>query len=553
MGGTIKERTLFKKIHLGLGAKFAFLVAGILSITLTLSSAVFIRSQHTMHHGHLMEKGEAVGRFASIIAMEAMLSYDFATIDILVKQITQQKDMVYSAMFDNTGRALSSHISLKNGLLGEIGRTLDGDDPRHAINTLKERSDIMHIAFPVTADRIRFGTVVVGMSTKRFTAQSRKVLVTQSIANIAIIIFLSASIYIVFRFSALRPIKNLASGSERVAAGKLNEPVTVYANDELGYLSETFNSMMKTIDSNLTEVTHHREHLEKEVTQRTAALEKANMLLMTEVIERERAEDELKEYAEKLKQSNKELEGFLFIASHDLQEPLRKMALFGRQLKSLYGKEIGDKGRMYLERMQKAATRIQDLINDLMTFSQVTTMAQPFVPVALDSVVWDVLDDLQQRIQQTKGRVEVGEFTTIDADPLQMRQLLRNLIENALKFHRKEEPPMVTTQSRILNGEARGETGSVAGDDGLCEITVEDNGIGFDEKYKDRIFGVFQHLHDLNDYGGTGAGLAICRKIVDRHGGTITATSAPGQGATFIVRLPVKHPKGEQWISTENA
>jgi len=228
------------------------------------------------------------------------------------------------------------------------------------------------------------------------------------------------------------------------------------------------------------------------------------------------------------------------------------MAVFGRQLKTVYGNEIGDKGRSYLDRMQKAAARIQNLIADLLTFSRITTMAQPFIPVSLTAAAQEVIVELEPRIQEAGGQVTVGEMQTIDADPLQIRQLLAHVVGNALKFRKEEESSVIIIKSQVLQGDGRSMRENAPGS-GICEITVADNGIGFDDKFKDRIFGVFQHLHDLNDYGGTGAGLAICRKIVERHGGTITAQSAPGQGATFIIRLPVTQPKGEQWIGEQNA
>jgi signal transduction histidine kinase len=185
--------------------------------------------------------------------------------------------------------------------------------------------------------------------------------------------------------------------------------------------------------------------------------------------------------------------------------------------------------------MQAAAHRMHVLINDLLTFSRVTSKAQPFVPVDLGRVAREVLTDLEVRIQQTGGRVETGDLPTIDADPLQMRQLLQNLVGNALKFHRPDEPPVVRV------------TAAVEGDGGRpqARLVVEDNGIGFDMKYLDRIFTPFQRLHGRTEYEGTGMGLAVCRRIVERHGGTLRAESVPGQGARFTALLPVHQTRGE--------
>jgi len=251
-----------------------------------------------------------------------------------------------------------------------------------------------------------------------------------------------------------------------------------------------------------------------------------------------------------LARSNAELEQFAFVASHDLQEPLRKIQAFGDRLKTKCDEARLEQGRDYLERMQAAAARMQTLINDLLTFSRVISRTEPFAPVNLMTITREVLGDLEVRIEKSHARVEVGELPTIDADAIQIRQLMQNLIGNALKFQPQGATPLVKVQGRILvQPSARGNTafftrkqtegGEVAVGEDFCELTVVDNGIGFDEKYLEKIFAVFTRLHGRQDYEGTGIGLAVCRRIVDRHGGTITACSKPGEGATFIVLLPV--------------
>lgn len=247
--------------------------------------------------------------------------------------------------------------------------------------------------------------------------------------------------------------------------------------------------------------------------------------------------------SQELARSNTELQQFASVASHDLQEPLRKIQAFGNRLKTVYGDTLDQQGRDYLERMQNAAGRMQNLIDDLLTLSRITTRAQPFVLVNLAEVTQEVLSDLEVRLQQTGGCVEVGELPTIEADLVQMRQLLQNLISNALKFHQPHSSPQVKIYSQLLNQE-RLPVDGLAGAE-FCQIIVEDNGIGFDEKYLDRIFNVFQRLHSRSEYEGTGMGLTICRKIAERHHGSITATSQPGYGASFMVTLPIKHPRGE--------
>jgi light-regulated signal transduction histidine kinase (bacteriophytochrome) len=196
--------------------------------------------------------------------------------------------------------------------------------------------------------------------------------------------------------------------------------------------------------------------------------------------------------------------------------------------------------------MNSAAERMQILIKDLLTFSRVTSKAQPFVEVDLQVVAKEVLSDLETTIERLNAKVELLELPMIEADPLQMRQLLQNLIGNGLKFHIKDQIPVVKVYSETINKPHRVLRGKFPNQD-FCKVVVEDNGIGFDDKYSDRIFAVFQRLHGRSEYEGTGVGLAICRKIVERHGGTITAESAPGKGAKFIFTIPLKQHKLEKY------
>ena len=246
------------------------------------------------------------------------------------------------------------------------------------------------------------------------------------------------------------------------------------------------------------------------------------------------SEEKLRQFTVQLERSNHELQDFAYVASHDLQEPLRKIVVFGERLKEKNLESVGKDAVDYLDRMQKAAGRMQILINDLLTFSRVTSKAQPFAPVNLAEVAKGVVEDLEGRIELVKGRVELGTLPVIDAEPLQMRQLLQNLIGNALKFRRPEEPPVVKVAAEVIPD-------PVMPEKRLCRLTISDNCIGFDEKYLDRIFNVFQRLHTRNEYEGTGMGLAIVRKIALHHGGDITAKSKPGEGSTFILTVPAAH------------
>ena len=249
-------------------------------------------------------------------------------------------------------------------------------------------------------------------------------------------------------------------------------------------------------------------------------------LVYRSISREEKVRSELKEYTAKLEQSNQALRDFASIASHDLQEPLRKVTSFSNMLQSNYESALDDRGREYLKRICGATERMQSLIVALLEYSRISTRGEPFKDVALTPLVEEVIGDLEVSIARTGGKVEVGNLPPVKGDPMQMRQLFQNLIGNSLKFSKEGEKPVVKVRCTKSDGPN-------------CHILVEDNGIGFEQEFADKIFAPFQRLHGRSSpYPGTGMGLAICKKIVERHGGSISAKSRPGNGATFIIELP---------------
>lgn len=283
-----------------------------------------------------------------------------------------------------------------------------------------------------------------------------------------------------------------------------------------------------------------------------------------------RTEQELERKAHELERSNAELERFAFVASHDLQEPLRKIRTFGDRLVTRYGDTLGDDGREKLSIVVKASERMQTLIDDLLHYSRLSTVAEAYQTVNLERLAEEVLSDLQVSIERKNAVVTAEPLPVrIDIIPGQVRQLLQNLIGNALKFHKEGEPPVVSitcctvsasavlseVKASALHDKAK-DANAVRTDGGavhplLAEpvaaeyyrIAVRDGGIGFDESYREQIFAPFQRLHNRSKYEGTGIGLAICKKVADNHRGYIVVHSAPGEGAEFAVFLPVQQPE----------
>ena len=252
------------------------------------------------------------------------------------------------------------------------------------------------------------------------------------------------------------------------------------------------------------------------------------LTVITDISERVWAEVALKRNAIELERSNQDLERFAYISSHDLQEPLRKIQAFGDRLRSKYGDTLEESGIDYLLRIQEAARRGQEMVEDLLVYSRVSTRGDDFDVINLNQVVLEVLEELKNSIELSAAKVSAGVLPTISADPSQMRQLLHHLIDNAIKFQRPEEHPLI----RIFGEEK---------DQDHVILSVSDNGIGFEEQYLEKIFQPFQRLHGRQEYTGSGIGLAICHKIVERHDGSITASSVQGKGSTFSITLPIRN------------
>jgi signal transduction histidine kinase len=231
----------------------------------------------------------------------------------------------------------------------------------------------------------------------------------------------------------------------------------------------------------------------------------------------ERQDKSLQTFNQELERSNQELEKFAYVASHDLQEPLRKVQAFSDRLSKKYQDLLDADGKLYIERIQDASQRMRILIQDLLAYSRIKTQGQAFESVDLNKIVRGVMSDLEVRLEESQGKVELSPLPIIQADPLQMRQIFQNLIGNALKFKKPDVPPIVKIYTDNQN------------------IIVADNGIGFEAQYAERIFEVFQRLHGRGDYEGTGIGLSIVRKILERHGGSVRAESSPGDGAKFTL------------------
>jgi signal transduction histidine kinase len=283
-----------------------------------------------------------------------------------------------------------------------------------------------------------------------------------------------------------------------------------------------------------------------------------NKNLQIEVQERKMSEEKIKELNRqlleniaRLESANKDLDRFAFMASHDLQEPLRKIRIFSDLLFVKYKDILDEDGKMNIVRIQGAAERMQALIKDILTFSKISIEKGTFVKTSLNSVIDEVLNELEGQMLEKNAKIIVDKLPMLHVNPGLIRPLFYNLISNALKYCKKNISPVVNIHSEMPN--AVPEANTKPGEYRFCRIYVQDNGIGFDQKYSEEIFGMFKRLHLNSEYEGTGIGLALCKKIVEEHNGYISAKSKLNEGSTFVISLPVKQPNANAAIVAQEA
>lgn len=300
--------------------------------------------------------------------------------------------------------------------------------------------------------------------------------------------------------SISRPIKRLSEGAAEIGSGKLDIKLGIDQKDEIGRLSRSFEKMTRDLKA----ITASRDELNKEID------------------ERKKAEGALLKTTDELSRSNRDLEQFAYVASHDLQEPLRAVAGFMGLLKNQYHDAMDATAKEYIDFAAEGAERMQTLIHDLLAYSRVGTKGGTFGPLRMKDAFDNAIKNFKTIIDETGASVTCGELPMVNADASQMTQLLQNLIGNAIKFHGPKKPEIT------INAELKG---------GQWVLSVADNGIGIEPQYFERIFLIFQRLHGRAQYKGTGIGLAVCKRIVERHGGSIWVESKPGQGSIFYFTL----------------
>ncbi len=466
-------------------------------VTLIVSSTFFVYNDLKIFKKNLLVNLTALAGTVGANSRSAVYFEDKETAAEILSSLKEDPQIQYAIIYDSDGN---------------IFVTYDG---KNSSNQLSQRKDdIFHffkegaleLKRPIILKGNKIGDIHISADLNQYNA-----IIEKYFLIVGLVLLSTFGIAIVLSFGLQKflskPIQTLAKAINEISnKNDYSIRVNHQYQDEIGELYFGFNQMISQIEKRDIELTL------------------TNSALKKEVEERGRAENNLKVYSEKLKRSNQELQDFATIASHDLQEPLRKIITFGDRITTEIT-EVDEKGKHYIARMQNASDRMKKFINDLLEYSKIESKARPFKREDLNKIFSTAMENLEIQISKSQAQVICENLPTLEVDSFQILQLFQNLISNALKYKKTNDHPVIKIYARLIEPD-------------LWEIIVEDNGIGFDIKYLDRVFKPFERLHGKSDYEGSGMGLTICKKIIIRHGGSITASSILGEGATFKFTLP---------------
>lgn len=466
-------------------------------VTLIVSSTFFVYNDLKIFKKNLLVNLTALAGTVGANSRSAVYFEDKETAAEILSSLKEDPQIQYAIIYDSDGN---------------IFVTYDG---KNSSNQLSQRKDdIFHffkegaleLKRPIILKGNKIGDIHISADLNQYNA-----IIEKYFLIVGLVLLSTFGIAIVLSFGLQKflskPIQTLAKAINEISnKNDYSIRVNHQYQDEIGELYFGFNQMISQIEKRDIELTL------------------TNSALKKEVEERGRAENNLKVYSEKLKRSNQELQDFATIASHDLQEPLRKIITFGDRIAKEFP-ETNERGNDYIERMQKASERMKKFINDLLEYSKIESKANPFKREDLNNIFSDAMESLEFQITESQAQISCDSLPTLEVDSFQIHQLFQNLIGNAIKYKKENDPPVIQINACSIGN-------------GLWEIVVKDNGIGIDSEYLERIFKPFERLHGKNEYEGSGMGLTICRKIANRHGGNISASSVPQKGSTFRITLP---------------
>ena len=496
-----------------------------LMMLLTCSVALLLAGLAFVGYDLLMAR-RALTRETTILAdvlgnnSTAALSFNApTTAEEMLSALKTQPHIVTACLYDRSGRVFA--IYARPQATAHIPAQVENRRPQFESNRLS-------LFRPIRLSNKLVGTIYLESDLTELTERVHWYILVV-LVKILLVMLVVTALALKLQDFISRPILNLTATAKSVAERRnYSARVPKTTEDELGLLTDAFNDMLTQIQHRDDALQHAHNELEERVTQRTTELSQANAALQREVGERQCAQAGLQIKAQELAHSNAELEQFAYIASHDLQEPVRMVSSYLQLLEHRCGDKLDGEAREFINFAVDGAARMRTLIKDLLEYSRVGRRKQSVVPIDCREVFETVLRNLQAAKEEAHATVTAGTLPTVAADPIEIMQVFQNLIGNAIKFH-GPQPPVIRVEA--------------ARQDSYWQFSVRDNGIGIEPEYRDRIFVIFQRLHNRAEYPGNGLGLAICKKIVERYGGRIWVDSQLGQGSTFYFTLPAAHVK----------
>jgi len=549
------------QISLSLGLKFVLLVVLVFTITLSINTYVKIQIETKEYSASLINKGKLLSKMVALMAPEAIFAYDFNHLNDYVKNISAQSEVLYCAIKDQEDKFLTSYFDSSKPGINSIVASNPGIKLAEVIKQLKNNPNVIMLDTPIEYEGNQMGSVLIGISKYKFKQTIQATLYREVISEIIMLIFLSAVIFYIFKYSTLKRIKELKSCAEEVAKGDFSYKAHIGSHDEIGILATEFNTMIDNLEHNVKQkeqafiqITELNASLEQKVYERTVSIENVN-------IELEKQKDELKSHKNNLEElvhektkdlvlakdvaekANRSKSDFLANMSHELRTPMHAILSFSKFGLLKYNKVEREKLKCYFENINQSGTRLLSLLNALLDLAKLETGREDlkFTKTNINLIAKSIIKEFESLTFDNNLKIKhifESAEQLVECDAEKIGQVIRNLIGNALKF----TPPGKTITLQIKSSEMI--VGKRTTDKKYyrsVKVKIIDEGIGIPENELGLVFDKFaQSSKTITGAGGTGLGLAICSEIIKKHHGEIYAENNSVEGATFIFEFPVE-------------